>query len=80
MAGDGLLTPRRRVGDGLGDREAATGEIDAGGRSLKTTMATLGRRGGRPGGEEPGRPAMARRSGFLNGDMCESEERVRGLD
>jgi hypothetical protein len=26
--GKGLLTPHRQVGDGLGDGEAATGEID----------------------------------------------------
>jgi hypothetical protein len=64
----------------LGDREAVAGEIDADGRSLKTTTATLSQRGGRPGGEEPGQPAIVRRSRFLNGDMCGSEERVRGLD
>jgi hypothetical protein len=41
-AGDDLLTTRMRVDEGLGDKEAETVEIDAGGRRLKTTVATLG--------------------------------------
>jgi hypothetical protein len=31
-----------RVDEGLGDKEAETVEIDAGGRRLKTKVATLG--------------------------------------
>jgi hypothetical protein len=47
-AGDGLFIPRRRVGDGLDDGEAVTGEIDADGRRWKTTVAVLDQRSGRP--------------------------------
>jgi hypothetical protein len=37
-----LLSPRRCVDGGLGDKEAETVEIDAGDRRLKTTVAALG--------------------------------------
>jgi hypothetical protein len=43
-----LLTTQMCVDEGLGGREAETVEIDASGRNLETTAATLGWRGRRP--------------------------------
>jgi hypothetical protein len=40
--GGGFLTTRRRVGDGLGGGDVATGEIDVDGRRWKTMAAAFG--------------------------------------